>query len=191
MIERILKRVPRTTEEAAIDEALKKEREELDLEAFLPSYESATGIALAIEEVAEDPDFILRRSDGLIVGVELTVIREQGPPDTPLFREILTGSRERDSDDALDDMWRMIEQKYDKIRNYRTRYNLLVLQNVEANFGFLCDGAIQIPVQDFTSSGFQEIWLADFSELRAGRHQEVELLGLYPTVGNMGGQNIG
>jgi len=176
----MIARRPRTAEEAAIDEALKKEREEMDLDAFLPSYERATGFALVIEEVAEHPDFITRRSDGLIVGIELTAVREQGPLDTPLFREILTGSRVRDRDDALDDMWRMIEQKFDKIRNYRTRYNILVLQNIEADFALLCDGALQIPVTDFNLTGFQEIWLADFSELRAGRHQEVELLGLYP-----------
>jgi len=49
MIERVRERgVPRTAEEAAIDKALKKEREELDLEASLPSYESATGFALAV-----------------------------------------------------------------------------------------------------------------------------------------------
>jgi hypothetical protein len=180
MIEQILKRRRRTAEEAAIDEALKKEREELDLEAFLPSYKRATCFSLIIEGAAEDPDFIMRRSDGLIVGVELTSIREQGPPDTPFFREIFTGTREWDCDDALDGMWGMIEQKSEKIRNYRTRYNVLVLQNVETNFARLCDRATQIPVMDFASSGFQEIWLADFSELRSGRHQEVELLGLYP-----------
>ncbi len=180
MVERILKRHRRTAEEAAIDEALKKEREELDLGAFLPSYERATGFALTIEEAAEDPDFIVRRSDGLILGVELTAVREQGPLDALLFREILTGSREWDSYDALDAMWGMIEQKSEKIGNYRTRYNILVLQDIETNFSLLCDGAIEIPVQDFAPSGFQEIWLADFSELRAGRHQEVELLGLYP-----------
>jgi hypothetical protein len=122
----------------------------------------------------------MRRSDGLTVGVELTAIREQGPPDTPLFREILTGTRERDRDDALDDMWGMIEQKSVKIRNYRTQYNILILQNVETNFALLCDGAMQMPVTDFSSTGFQEIWLADYSELRSGRHKEVELLGLYP-----------
>ena len=52
---RIWKRHRRTAEEAAIDEALKKEREELDLEAFLPSYARATGFVLTIEEAAEDP----------------------------------------------------------------------------------------------------------------------------------------
>jgi hypothetical protein len=180
MIKGILKRPHRNAEEAAIDEQLKKEREEMDLDAFLPSYERATGFVLTIEEAAEDPDFIACRSDGLLVGVELTAVKQRGPRDQALFREILTGSREWDRDDALDKMWEMIEQKSSKIRNYRTRYNILVLQNIEANFALLCDGAIQIPVEDFTSSGFQEIWLADYSELRVGRHQEIELLGLYP-----------
>lgn len=178
--ERILKKQRRTAEEAAIDEAFKKEREQLDLDAFLPTYARATGFSFAVEEAPEDPDFILRRSDGLVFGVELTAVREQGPSDTPLFREVLTGSREWDRDDALDEMWRMIYQKSDKIRNYRTQYNILVLQNVEANYALLCNGAMQIPVTDFSSIGFQEIWLADFTELRCGRHQEVELLGLYP-----------
>lgn len=180
MSKELSKKPRRTAEEAAIDEQLKKEREELDLDALLPSYERATGFVLTVEEAPEDPDFIMRRSDGLIVGVELTAVRQQGPRDEALFREIFTGSREWDRDDALDEMWGMIEQKSGKIRNYRTRYNILVLQNVEANFALLCDGANEIPVEDFASSGFQEIWLADYSELRAGRHQEIELLGLYP-----------
>ena len=178
MIRGIIKKPRRTAEEAVIDEQLKKEREEMDLDAFLPSYERATGLVLAIEEAAEDPDFIARRSDGLFVGVELTAVRQS--PEETFFREILVGSPEWDRDDALDEMWRLIEQKSGKIRNYRTRYNILVLQNVEANFALLCGGAIEIPIEDFGSSGFQEIWLADYSELRAGRHQEIELLGLYP-----------
>lgn len=179
---RILKRRRRTAEEAAIDELLKKEREKLDLEAFLPSYHRATGVVLTIEEAPEDdhPDFIVTRSDGLTVGIELTAIREQGPPDTPLFREIITGTRERDCEDALDDMWQSIERKSGKIRNYRTEYNILILQNVEASFASLCDGAMEIPVEDFSSTGFREVWLADYSELRSGRHRDVELLGLYP-----------
>ena len=77
------RKAPPDSRRAAIDEALKKEREEMDLDAFLPSYERATGFALVIEEVAEHPDFITRRSDGLIVGIELTAVREQGPLDTP------------------------------------------------------------------------------------------------------------
>lgn len=176
----MIARTRRTAEEAAIDAQLKKEREEQDLYAFLPAYERATGLTLSVEEITEAPDFIMRRSDGLIIGVELTMIREQGPPDTALFREISTGTRMRDVDDAIADMWSMIEQKSNKVRRYKTERSILVLQNIEAAFNQMTARALEIPSADFFGLGFNEIWLADFTELRAGRHQEIELLGLYP-----------
>ena len=45
----------RTAEEAEADRQLRKEQERKDLEVFLPCYERATGLALEVEEEAENP----------------------------------------------------------------------------------------------------------------------------------------
>jgi hypothetical protein len=52
---------------------------------------------LNIEEEAEGPDFIAARSDGQMVGIELTVITE-GPVGN-FYREVLTGNSEWSPDD--------------------------------------------------------------------------------------------
>lgn len=168
----------RTAEEAEIDRQLKKQREADDLDAFLPCYERATGLTLNIEEEAEDPDFIAARSDGQSVGIELTMITEGSVGS--IYREVLTGNAEWDPDDALDQMAFLIRQKATKIPRYRTKFNILVLQSIETNFTILSSEALHIPPEDFTESGFDEIWLADYRGLRNGMHREIQMLGLHP-----------
>jgi len=127
----IIKRTRRTSEEAAIDERLKKEREAEDLDAFLPSYERAMGLRLNVEEEAEDPDFICSRSDGMTVGVELTAVWHG--PEFSLFRsmpEISTW----DVEDDCDHMWGLVEQKSEKLKGYRTKYNALSFKLSKATF---------------------------------------------------------
>jgi hypothetical protein len=168
----------RTAEEAETDRRLRKEREAEDLDAFLLCYQRATGLALEMEEESENPDFIVRRLGGQKVGIELTAVRE-GPAET-FYRPILTGNQEWDPNDAVDQMCFLIKQKSSKIRNYQTKYNILVLQNEESNFNLMSADGNNIPIEDFASAGFDEIWLADYSEIRKGVHSEIELFGLYP-----------
>lgn len=173
----IIKRTRRTSEQAAMDERLKKEREAEDLDAFLPSYERATGLRLNVEAEAEDPDFVCSRSDGMTVGVELTAVWHG--PEFSLFRsmpEISTW----DVEDDCDHMWGLVEKKSEKLKGYRTKYNALVLQIVEGDFRALADYTAEIPIKDFEASGFDEIWLADFTGLRSGMHLEVPIVGLFP-----------
>ena len=171
---------PRTAEEAEIDRRLQKERESEDLDAFLPCYLRATGQTLKVDEEAEDPDFIAVRADGQKIGIELTSVRE-GPEET-FYRPIITGNPEWDPMDAVDQMCFLIEKKSSKIPNYRTKSNILVLQNEELNFNLMCAIAKDVPIEDFASAGFDEIWLADYSGIRKGLHQEIELFGLYPVT---------
>jgi hypothetical protein len=140
----ISKRTRRTSDEAAMDERLKKEREAEDLDAFLPFYERATGLWLNVEEEAEDPDFICSRSDGMTVGVELTAVWHGR--EFSLFRSMPEVSA-WDVEDDCDHMWGLIEQKTDKLKGYRTKYNALVLQIVEGNFRALADYATEIPIK--------------------------------------------
>ena len=168
----------RTPEQAEIDRQLRKEREASDLDAFLLCYFRATGNELKVEEEAENPDFIVARADGQHVGVELTAVRES--PEQSFYRSIVTGNPELDPNDAVDQMCFLIDQKSSKIPNYKTKSNILVLQNEEADFNLMCAIAKDVPIADFASAGFDEIWLADYSGIRKGMHQEIELFGLYP-----------
>ena len=168
----------RTPEEAEIDRRLRKEREAEDLEAFLPCYQRASGLALEVEEESENPDFIARRPDGQKVGIELTAVRE-GPAET-FYRAILTGNHVWDPTDAVDQMCFLVKQKSSKIANYQTKYNILVLQNEESDFDLMSADVKNIPIEDFELAGFDEIWLADYSGIRKGEHSEIELFGLYP-----------
>ncbi len=168
----------RTAEEAETDRRLRKEREAQDLDGFLPCYQRATGLALTVEEESENPDFILRRPVGQKVGIELTAVRES-PADT-FYRPILTGNHMWDPTDAVDQMCFLIRQKSSKIPNYQTKYNILVLQNEDSDFDLMSADVKNIPIEDFVSAGFDEIWLADYSGIRKGEHSEIELFGLYP-----------
>jgi hypothetical protein len=168
----------RTAEEAETDRQLRKEQERTDLDLFLPCYRRATGVVLEVEEEAENPDFIATRSDGERLGIELTAVRE-APVDS-FYRPILTGNPEWDPMDAVDQMMFLIEQKSSKIKNYQTSKNILVLQNEESDFAAMCADVKNIPIEDFQSAGFDEIWLADYSGIRRGIHSEIELFGMYP-----------
>ena len=168
----------RTAEEAETDRRLRKEREAEDLDAFLPCYQRATGLTLELEEESENPDFIVRRPEGQKVGIELTAVRE-GPAET-FYRPILTGNPEWDPTDAIDQMCFLVKQKASKIPIYQTKYNILILQNEESDFNLMSADVKNIPIEDFASAGFDEIWLADYSGIRTGAHKEIELFGHAP-----------
>lgn len=168
----------RTAEEAETERRLRKEREAQDLELFLPCYQRATGLSLEVEEGSETPDFIACRPDGKKVGIELTAVRE-GPEET-FYRPLLTGNAEWDPIDAVDQMCFLIKQKSSKVPNYQTQYNILVLQNEESDFNLMSADVKNISIETFSSAGFDEIWLADYREIRNGTHSEIELFGLYP-----------
>lgn len=168
----------RTPEEAAIDEAIKKERESEDFDAFVRCYRLITGLHFDDVEESESPDFICTRSDGLIVGVELTSIRRS--PSDAFYDQVLDGNSDMDPEEALDEMIRMLDQKSAKRKKYSTNRNLLVLQSIELDFQILMKMAIDIPIEDFATAGFDEVWLGDFSGVRAGMHSEIEMIGLFP-----------
>jgi hypothetical protein len=167
----------RTAEEAETDKRLRKEQEAKDLDMFMPCYQRATGLTLKVEEEAENPDFIARRSDDQKVGIELTAVRE-GPGET-FCRPMVTGNPEWNPDDAVDQMCFMIKQKSSKIPNYQTKCNILVLQNEESDFNSMCADVKNIPIEIFSSAGFDDIWLADYRGIREGTHSAIELFGMY------------
>ena len=67
----------------------KKAVEENDLEPFLKEYERITNFSLKIIERTERPDFIVQRSDGTQLGIELTKVMRD--PESSFWARVLNG----------------------------------------------------------------------------------------------------
>jgi len=158
---------------------IQREKEEADFEPFADAYLTATGLIL--EEVGSDSgtqDFTCERSDGKLVGVEFTELRR--PPDDIFWQSVLHRRYEMDPQDAVDELWRLIEQKSERRANYSTKYNIVLVQNCDADFWLLCRMALHIPYEDYRSLRLREIWLGDYRGIREGAHHSILLFGIYP-----------
>lgn len=158
----------------------RKEIERDELIPFLDARDAVTGEVLSqpFGLWVESPDFICSRPNGALVGIELTKVTENHELafcDRVRYGEVLIDARR-----TLATILHLIGKK-EELR--ATRYvkkvddNVLVLQLVHGSLDQL-RGAFDGPQDDFTSHGFSEIWLADYSGLAA--YGDIELFGLSP-----------
>jgi hypothetical protein len=144
----------------------KKEAERIAFDAFALAYEYATGDGFEIVACGERPDFVCRRADGALRGVELTEVRCE-PWSSPF--------------DALDQMWHAMCEK-DRKRgqdDWRcAEQAILVLELTGASLSDLEWALDDLPAGDFAQFGFREIWLVDYSTVDA--FGEVELYCMRP-----------
>jgi len=158
----------------------KKELETSELIPFLEAHKLVTGESLShiLGAWTENPDFICVRPDGSVVGVELTKVTEN--------REVAFWDRLRFGEVRIDPIrtQNVIQHLLDQKERARAdRYakkvseNILALQLVDGSFAQL-KGAFNGLEDDFTSHGFSEVWIADYTGLDA--YGEIELFGLYP-----------
>jgi hypothetical protein len=173
------------------DQEICKKSDEIEaLHLFLEAYMDTTGKSLTLVECSERPDFICKRPDGTLVGVELT--RVMRDPESTTCDLIMMRQDFRDAADASLAIWTTAEDKSRKLKagNWCHADNtILVLQamdcplsegnlplrSVSALCWFLEDGSSP---DDYADLGFSEVWVADYSELDAFR--VIELFGLYP-----------
>jgi len=157
----------------------KKMVEENELEYFIDAYENVTGGKLVLLQIGEKPDFLCKRDDDTIVGIELTKIMRD--PETAQADRILKRQYYMSDMDALDFIYEVVFKKAEKIAkdNWSTANNIiLVLQVMDCQLSELrniLDCKLQ---KDFTSYDFTEIWIAYYTELDA--YGDIELFGLYP-----------
>lgn len=168
----------RDPEIVAYDRQLRKQEEVDDIEVFLEAYERATGEKLEIEDVGESPDAICRRPVGGLVGVEHTRIRPS--PDDAHWQSVLDHRDEMSFDDTLDEIDRMIAQKSELLKKFRTQRNILLIALYESDFDAIARMLESFPLPDAATAGFDEIWLADFKGIRAGAHRETRIFGIFP-----------
>jgi hypothetical protein len=94
---------------------------------------------------------------------------------------ILDRRDEMDPWDAVDELWRLLEQKSRKKANYSTEYNILLVQSCDTDFRLVLRFAIDMPYEDLESLGINEIWLGDYCGVRIGAHSSIPFFGLYPS----------
>lgn len=151
------------------------EREQLD--QFLEANEYVTGQRLELVRSGEHPDFICARTDGALVGVELT----RGEGDVKIMELKQRDHGEPDFGySALDDVYCSIDEK-ERLRQGDWTLpdkSILVVQmffhRIEEIGSFLTPDL----QPDFESYGFAEIWLADYTTVEP--YGGVELFGLKP-----------
>jgi len=156
----------------------KKMVEEIHLLHFLKAYYTVTGATLSVCSNSESPDFICIRNTGEVVGVELA--RSPHDYDLAVHDRIWT-DRTMEYYDLLDAISRIIAAKERKrlAPHWRTPNNtILVIELID--YSFDCLRWLKHPLlrNDYSNTGFIEIWLADHSTLEA--FGEVRLIGIYP-----------
>jgi len=161
-------------------ERVKKEAEQESLCYFLDAYKTATGKALEILEVTERPDFICARQNGTRVGVELARVR-RGHPNDILWDELIEKQNFMSQDDALEMIQTIANEKEDKRKDPDWKLSesgILVIELRDITL-FEIQGYISEEVlPDLYEVGFEEVWIADFSELEA--YDNIELFCVKP-----------
>ena len=157
----------------------KKMVEGSELDDFLKAYEYVTGGKLTLIQTGEKPDFVCERSNGSIVGVELTRVMRN--PETAQADRILKRQEYMANANALDFIYEAIAKKAEKMAkdNWSTANNMmLVLQLVDCRLSELSNILDSNLQKDFESYSFSEIWIADYTGLDA--YGDIELFGLSP-----------
>ncbi len=156
-----------------------KESEREHLEYFLSARASAMGERLQLVADSEAPDFICKRPDGGVVGIEHTRI-EYDPDRTEILESCGRYDGELDNFALVWAAARAIAAKEAKRRKAHWQLpdaTILVL-DLPDKFrleDWPKDASLS---EEFRHSGFVEVWLSDHSSIEA--FGEVTAIGLYP-----------
>jgi hypothetical protein len=151
----------------------------VELEPFLKEYEQITNFSLKIIERTERPDFIVQRSDGTQLGIELTKVMRD--PESTFWARVLNGEEQADPIDTAIHLQELIYRK--DIKRSESNWKLskrtvLLLQLMDSSIDqvvlFL---DVQI-IREINETGFFEIWLTDYTILDA--FGTIQLYGIKP-----------
>ena len=142
----------------------KKMNEEEDLELFSREYEQITSLSFNIVATTERPDFIVYRSDGMKLGIELTKVMRD--PYSAFWARVLNGEEQADPLDSVMNLQELIYTKDKKLSEDNWQFpdrTILLLQlmdsSIEQVASLLDDGIIK----EINKTGFLEIWIGDYS----------------------------
>jgi hypothetical protein len=157
-----------------------KDSEREHLKYFLSARKSATGEELLLVNDSERPDFVCRRPNGDLVGIEHTRI-EYDPERTELLEACRAYNGELDNFAVFWAAARAIAKKEAKRKKSTWNHpdaTILVLDLVEG-FRFEDWPSDSSLSNEFCDSGFVEVWISDHSSIEA--YGEVTAIGLYPS----------
>jgi len=161
-------------------ERIQKEAEQESLGYFLDAYESVTGETFEGLEATERPDFICIRESGGMVGIELAKVRRGHPNDIQWDRIVVR----RDfmlPEHALE-MIQAVGTNKERKRNELdwklSEATILLIELWDIPLAHIAWSISADVLPDLYSTGFEEIWLADFTGLEA--YGNVELFCVRP-----------
>ena len=148
-------------------------------EWFRAAYRHVTGEWLSRVRKSERPDYICRRADGSLVGIEFTLITHN--PEASQWGQILDGKEYMDGLEGVLTVGHAIMRKGKKRAEpdwHLPDSSILVLSTADcpiSEMDLQLDQGLQ---PEFEESGFTEIWIADHTEGEA--YPSIELFGLVP-----------
>ena len=148
------------------------------LRLFRDAYSEATGQRLRRVRKSERPEFICKRPDGALVGIEFTLITRD--PQSSSWDSILDNVEYMDGCDASIEIQAAISRKAAKRAQPDWQLpdsSILVLSTPDCPISDL-EYYVEEVRAEFEGSGFTEIWLADHTETDA--YGAVELFCLWP-----------
>lgn len=159
----------------------KKIKELKTLYYFNSMYEEVIGDFLEVIELSERPDFICKKNDGLIVGVELVEIR-RGHPNEIIYDQIIYKNITMEPFRVIDLIQSYTSIKEEKRKSIDWKHaerSILIVELTECHLCELSDLLSEELFPDLPDYGFIEIWLVDTTEIEA--YGNVELFCLYPS----------
>jgi hypothetical protein len=146
---------------------------------FQLAYEDVTGEPLEYVRKSERPDFICKRDNGTLVGVEFTLAMRDR--ESSFADDVLGGVRYMDSADAVLTVGGAIWSKARKLAEpdwQLPHSSILVVSIPDSPLSEIAHEFDSSLRQEFAETGFSEIWLADHSGMEA--FGSIELFGLVP-----------
>jgi hypothetical protein len=154
----------------------KKMIEEAELAPFLEEYAAVTGQQLSVIGSGESPDFVCLRPNGTEVGIEL--VKVSNSPARPFDLDVFEF---RDSLSAFISLQETIYEK--EAKRLKPHWQLpdstiLVVQINDCESDSLIHHFQQDIFEELASTGFVEIWVADYTVAEA--FNTVQLIGIKP-----------
>jgi hypothetical protein len=162
------------------NEPIQKEDELENLGYFLDAYKDVTGETLELLEIIERPDFICSRENGSKIGIELTKVT-RGDPSIIQWAKIIEKQDFMSSEHAIEMIQKAANVKEEKRieNNWKLpEANILLIVLVDIPLAQIRGSISQEILPDLYSTGFMEVWLADFTGLEA--YDNIELLCVRP-----------
>lgn len=160
----------------------KKELESESLIYFNEKYEEVTGDFLEIVKICERPDFICKRKDGTLVGVELVQVCRGDP--IMRSHDINVNKNLTMVPDRVQDLIQFLLYEKDKKRKSEDwkfpNQTILIIQLKESPLHEISNALSKESFFDLTDYGFIEIWVSDESEIEA--YDDIELFCLFPSI---------